>query len=323
MRTKLYALSAAILIAPLCGALASSIGSINQIIAFGDSLSDNGNAAAALGPLWPANYAPNALTDGPNTTPATTGPFGLWIDQLAPKLGLPDPKPFVAGGTNYAVASALTGSSNLQDIGNQVSIFSAAHLIGGAPSNALYVFWGGANDIFDASNPSQAASQAAFNLNSYILKLAGEGAKDFLWLDLAPLGDTPRGTTQNKVSAWNTAAALFNSAFQTDVTNLHSQGIQITGVRIDDLYKLIASNPSTYGFTNITDPAQGLNVNPNTYLFWDDRHPTTAADALIAKTAFDDLTGMGPGTVPEPSSMGLLMLGLCGVLAIQRLRRKA
>jgi hypothetical protein len=45
----------------------------------------------------------------PFTTPATGGPFGLWIDQFAAKFGVVDPKPFLASGTNFAVASALTG----------------------------------------------------------------------------------------------------------------------------------------------------------------------------------------------------------------------
>src|SRR5580693_7839551 len=76
---------------------------ITQLVTFGDSLSDNGNAAIALGGTIPGNYAGNALTDGPLTTPATSGPFGLWIDQFAAKLAVADPEPFLASGTNFAV----------------------------------------------------------------------------------------------------------------------------------------------------------------------------------------------------------------------------
>ena len=72
-------------------------GTISQLVVFGDSLSDNGNAAIALGGAFPGDYAPNAFTDGPATTPATSGPYGLWIDQLASDLGVPDPQPFLAG----------------------------------------------------------------------------------------------------------------------------------------------------------------------------------------------------------------------------------
>jgi hypothetical protein len=58
--------------------------SIYRLIVFGDSLSDNGNAAAALASVGKTlgNYAANSLTDGPRTMPATSGPDGLWIDQF-------------------------------------------------------------------------------------------------------------------------------------------------------------------------------------------------------------------------------------------------
>jgi phospholipase/lecithinase/hemolysin len=102
--------------------------SVSKVVVFGDSLSDNGNAAAALASVGKTlgNYAANALTDGPSTVPATSGPYGLWIDQFAALLGVSDPQPFVAymplgatggilvpnaSGTNFAVASALAGNN--------------------------------------------------------------------------------------------------------------------------------------------------------------------------------------------------------------------
>ena len=51
-----------------------------------------------------------------------------------------------------------------------------------------------------------------------------------------------------------------------------------------DAATLLPPDDSSYGFDNIADSAQGLSsVNPDTYLFWDDLHPTTAAHALIAR----------------------------------------
>ena len=48
---------------------------INQLVVFGDSLSDNGNAAIALGGTLPGNYAPNAFTDGATTLSSHLRPF--------------------------------------------------------------------------------------------------------------------------------------------------------------------------------------------------------------------------------------------------------
>ena len=322
MRGKLLAITLCALVLPVCDALALPLTSINQFIVFGDSLSDNGNAATLLGPLWPANYAPNALTDGTNTTPPipSGGPQGLWIDQLAPKLGLPDPKPFLLGGTNFAAASATTGTTPPQDIGVQLGLFTSTYL-GNAPSNALYVIRGGANDLFNASNPSLAATQAVANLYADILTLKGEGAKYFLWLDLPPLGATPRGVAMNEVSALNTASTLFDSTWQSDLTALQGQGLQIVGVDINQLFNMIIAHPLSYGLTDVTHPAQGLaGVNPDNYLFWDDQHPTTAADAGIAQFAYNDLTGTA-ASAPEPQNLALVLIGLAAALAAYRARR--
>jgi phospholipase/lecithinase/hemolysin len=147
---------------------------------FGDSLSDNGNAAAALAaagtPL--GNYAANAFTDGPQTLPATSGPYGLWVDQFAAILQKPDPQPFVVNtplgpsggilaanpsGTNFAVASALAGNNpnfsstnylnpaNQQVPGttNQVELFLSFNGQQASSEN-LYVFWAGANNIYQS-----------------------------------------------------------------------------------------------------------------------------------------------------------------------------
>src|SRR4051812_31546976 len=68
---------------------AASVTQYTELVAFGDSLSDTGNVSIATGGAFPgSNYAPGRYTNGPNTTPATTGPFGLWVEQLAAKLGV-------------------------------------------------------------------------------------------------------------------------------------------------------------------------------------------------------------------------------------------
>ncbi len=296
--------------------LSASAAPIDQLVVFGDSLSDTGNAAIAVGSQFPANYSNGRLTDGPNTTPATNGPIGVWVDQLAGKLGVPDPQPFLAGtgGTDYAVAGAKTGSNGLYGISDQVTAFTTAHPTGLGP-NALYTIWGGANDLtLGGNSPMGAADALAANIKT----LAAAGAKNFLWTDLPPIGLTPLGLGSGQSAALNSASILFNNEWRIDIASLQSQGINVIGVDIYSAFLAINSNPSAYGFSNATTPAQGLaNVDPNTYVFWDTEHPTTAGQAVVANIAYQDLTG---STAPEPASLWITAAGLGG-LAIAARRR--
>jgi outer membrane lipase/esterase len=217
------------------------------------------------------------------------------------------------------VASAQTGTASAQDIGNQLKLFTATNL-GSAPSNALYAIWGGANDILDStpSNAATAGKTAADDLYQYILTLSSEGAKNFLWLNLPNLGETPLGISLGVTdeAALNAETAQFNGELALDLTTLKGDGINVIGVDINALFNNIIGSKATYGFTNVTTPAQGTSGDPNDYLFWDTEHPTTAADTLISDAAYDAYMA------PEPLSAGLSVFGLLAVLAALKLRRK-
>ena len=326
MRRKLLLLSSVFVLLPFSAAWALPI---NQLVVFGDSLSDTGNAylgtAGFVGGA-PA-YQNGRFTDGPNTIPSTNSPTGLWVDQFASKMNLADPSPFLAGGTNYAVASALTGTNSVFTgsltavpyTAQQVALFSATSKV--SPT-ALYTFWAGSNDLLAGQSPLTAASNIAANITT----LATSGAKNFLWLNLPQLGEVPDATKLGPtVSATlNAEAAAFNTASAKAITQLESQyGINIIPVDVSSLFSQIFADPSAYGFTNLTDPAQGVvGANPNNYLFWDGEHPTTAADALVADLAYSDVQA---AFAPEPAALGLmatafLVLILTGIARTLRKR---
>jgi len=327
MRMKLFAATCCVSLLPLTSAFAAPLG-ITQLVVFGDSLSDTGNAAFGLGGTIPGNYAPTEFTDGPATNPATTGPQGIWVDQIAPKLGIPVPKPgfAVPGGTDFAVGSAQTGVNasfpgplQAPYVTQQVG----AYLAGSTPSStALYSFWAGANDIADLKSPLTAAD----NIYNNILALSQAGGRNFLWFDMPPLGDTPAAIAQGPlfVLGGNAAAAAFNAEWNTDLGKLLGLGINVIGVDTASIFNRIESDFNSgclvgasdpYCFANITEGAQGKNVDPNTFLFWDGEHPTTAGQALIADLAYSDIVG-----TPEPASFALGFLGIAGV-ALLRMRR--
>jgi uncharacterized protein (TIGR03437 family) len=279
-----------------------------QFVVFGDSLSDNGNlyyGTTLLGMPTPGppSYTTGEYTDGTNSVPPTTGPLGLWIEQLAPKLNLPVPQPFTKGGTNYAVAGALTGKnpafsptsiSAIPGLTDQLNLFLASNPTPAA--NALYVFWGGSNDIFGGDSPTTAESNVQGNINT----LATLGAKYFLWVNLPLVGETPAYINTANRLPFDQAAMAYNQAETAAIAQLKAAHPGITIIALDtySLFLSIGQNTSTYGFVNITSSAQGLtNVNPNTYLFWDNLHPTTVGHSYVADIAYSSILAAfgGPG----------------------------
>ena len=304
-----------------CLCTAAQAGPFTSFVIFGDSLSDNGNAYIGTGGALPAPplYTVGRFTDGPDTLPAGTA-GGLWHEVLAGLLGEPVATPFLAGGSNYAVGGAkiLPGDPLIPSLAQQVGINLTAS--GGvADPNALYVFWGGSNDLYGAvETPGETAAQVAATESAAIASLANDigilsaaGAKNFLWLNLPQLATTPRGMAD----PLNAALAQASTQFRTDVATQsallsQSLGVRIAVADIYTLYQNILANPAAYGYTNVTTPAQGLAVNPDQYLFWDfPSHPTTTGHRWVGLTAESAVANT---FVPEPGtwvvSAGLLLL---------------
>jgi len=326
MRPKTSLLAIAALGISCSFALAATItpGQVTQIVTFGDSLSDAGNASiATLGSVPPSGYATRDIPGIPfpvgyfTNPPTGGGPSGLWVDQFAAKIGVADPSPSLAGGSNYAVGSARTGSANPADMQNQVNAFLLTHP-GNASATSLYTLWGGSDDIFAAQNPITAAN----NVAGQIKQLAADGGQNFLWFNLPGVGQTPALSGNPAVStAANLAAQAFNQQWALDVANLDSLGINVIGVDIDNLFNQILANPAAFGFSNIVAACNATpGCNPNTFLYWDDLHPTTYADSFVANLAFQDAFGGPVAVTPEPPTITLLALGGACLLGLWRFR---
>lgn len=321
----------------VCAALLCAAGAhaslFNQFVIFGDSLSDNGNVYIATGGAQPAPplYTPGSFTDGPLTNPPGTA-GGIWDVDLSALLGEPVAQPFLAGGTNYAVGGAQvlapvsTPYGTIPSLEQQVGLYLTS--TGGvANPNNLYILWGGANDLYSAvetpgATPADIAATETAAINSLaadIEALAAAGAKDFLWLNLPQLASTPRGAADPLNGALSTASTQFAANVTTQTALLQQLlGINIADVDVYGLYQSILADPSAYHYVNVTTPAQGLNVNPDQYLFWDlASHPTTTGHRLIALAAEDAVMTT---FAPEPATCAFAALGLAFLLA--RRRRK-
>lgn len=129
---------------------AGHAGLFNQMVVFGDSLSDDGNLSTALGL--------------PMTMRFTTNPGQTGVEDIADYFGTPM-SPALTGGTDFAFGGAgiLNNSpgtpSVVPTLPTQLGMYLQA-TGNKADPNALYAVWGGANDIFYLATSGAAAATA-------------------------------------------------------------------------------------------------------------------------------------------------------------------
>ena len=280
-----------------------------SVVIFGDSLSDTGNVKHLTqaqffipipGPGL-SNYTLGRFTDGGDTLPMAKLYTGVWIEQLAASLAnKPAIKNSLDGGTNYAYGYATTGtgtsvlnlttgiSVTVNNMGQQVADYLATKP---AISNkTLYVVWGGANDLLSATTPA-AISAAATQEISVVQTLIAAGATDFIVPNLPPLGLIPRLNMNVAAAAQATAAATaFNQVLAAGLGGLPAANtgktLHLYPLDVFTLLNSVVANPAANGLTNVTASSQGqITVNPDTFLFWDDLHPTTTGHHLISVAA--------------------------------------
>ena len=259
----------------------------SQIVVFGASLSDNGNAVSIVPGLFPgAPYYPGRASNGL-----------LWIDLVAADLGN-EVKPFVNGGTNFAVGGARTceisgASGNPFDMCYQANLYLTS-VLNKADASALYVVDAASvgNNIFAVINnglsSSEITAQAPSDIAKIMDKLYKAGARKFLVTNVPDVGATPRGQGLPSPATATALSDGFNATLNNELANFRAAHSG-ADVRLADFKSAVAI---TAGFTNSTDPCVVNLVacaTPDTYTYWDNLHPTAATGKNMAKAALDVL----------------------------------
>lgn len=284
-------------------------GPYSDLFVFGDSLSDVGNTDywTTDGPL--AFFAPdtpgNAYFDGRFTNGQ------VWTEWLAEGLGFGPLEPDTAaatsnpnglGGNSFAYGGAYTSGSPLgqnfyvDDFDDQVNDYLSVR---SSDADALYTVLIGANNFIlgEQTNTSVPAAQVGNGLSA----LAGDGAANFLVLNLPWLGLTPaHNGTIAEANEWNQRSQDYNAALASELDAFELANPEVTVYRLDLAQLLIdlIADAANRGFTNTTDSAApGLEAglpgydqsqivaNPNEYLFWDNVHPTASVHRLLGYEA--------------------------------------
>jgi outer membrane lipase/esterase len=268
-----------------------------ELYLFGDSLTDSGNVAIALGGGDPDQIITNYYVP---PAPYGSGTFSngeVWASHVAAKLGLPEGGvPSLLGGDDFAFGGARASiDGSVPSAMTQVGMYLARGYQ--IRADDLFVIAVGGNDLRDTlaaagSAPANAATIIGTAAQAYaaavgtmVDTLRAQGARHILVWNAPNLGLVPAVRFQDMYVAPGTAALAtqISGAFNSYLAaRLHG----VRGVTIFDLFGLlgdIVAHQQRYGFANVTDAAGAVpGIDPDTYLFWDGIHPTAGGHAVLA-----------------------------------------
>jgi len=256
--------------------------SYDALYVFGDSYCDVGNIFTATGGAEPAApYYDGRFSNGP-----------IWLDHVAGFLGVPL-KAYLLGGTDYAFGGAwvtepqsIPGGGTIPSVPEQVELYLGQHG-GKADPHALYILEGGGNDILDTTSgsPRTLGKHIAEGLAESELLLRRAGARHFVIPDLFNVGLLP-AAAGNAGFATAASAATDKSLDELLAIEQYVEGVHIIRLNVFSLLNAIETDPSHFGFTNVTDPCLTTVVcaDPDHTFFWDTHHPTEFGHAFFAVT---------------------------------------
>ncbi|MBK2124207.1 SGNH/GDSL hydrolase family protein [Fangia hongkongensis] len=185
-----------------------------------------------------------------------------------------------------------------------------------ADSSAIYILWGGANNILKAQGSPNTLPEVAINAAKDIAYdveyLYQKGARKFIILNLPNLGLTPSATENGKNpenKALSSIAELYNTTLQSALGALKLSGLSYQYIDTYTLLSNIVADKSItsfgkeYTFTNVTSAAcakltdSAINCIPETskltgYVFEDGVHPTTTVHQIIRNYVYQAIENL-------------------------------
>lgn len=279
------------------GEIASRRGhAIERIVAFGDSLSDTGNAYNES--LWTfpnhGGWLLGRFSNGP-----------VWTEYLARAAGL--------NLSTWANGGAQVKHSNIVVNGLSDQVDSFVRYLDGVdydPSRTLFTVWIGANDFMGTSrNDPGFVHETMRAQRNAMKKLSAFGAKHIVMLNLPDVSRVPNfrdagdkaATLHDMVRLYNDLLPEFVESFQKET------GTAVVLVDVASLFDEVTDDPKRFGMTNArtsclallpganpfstyaTFPSQREDCDQHRFVFWDLVHPTTRVHEIVGGHVLDQL----------------------------------
>lgn len=266
--------------------LSFSAHAYTSIVAYGDSLSDDGNTG-----LFPLGDGVQRFTDQ-----------AVWVELLANAKG--------SDLYDVAFGGATTGMDNpaINSDGHglqwQIGAFQPYFNYNLDMEDTLITVWAGANDFFQGRDSRQAAA----NVGTALKSLAASGARDILVPNMPNLGHTPGFYNGANPDVPEAVASGWSSAYNADLE------LQLATIQKCDLDVNIYYLDVNTLFEDLLEYDDQGNIINFGELFWlDGVHPTIIGHETIAEGALQVLDA-----VPVPAPLLLLGSGLFGLGALRR-----
>lgn len=332
--------SAGIALLSAIAPFSANAATFDQLYVIGDSVVDPGNIFQLTGGLVPQTppYA-GRFSNGPLAVE-----FLAEALMLEPALITDVPSGAdISDGIYAAIGGAGTGLDNIVApdlLPNTGALAQAGALsaLGIAPTeDALFFYLAGANDFAGGADiPPQTDIAVPLQNTAIALQLLIEsGAQNILVSNLPDISQTPRfsGLPDPSTAALSSLIASYNAGLSGLLAGLSvgAPEVNITEFDLNGLFSDVIENPAQFGFSDVTtsclsdftfpvDADFTVCDAPDSFLFWDDFHPTTQFNALAATAVLDQL--QEPEAVPE-SGMAPSLVALGAIAAGLQLRRKA
>lgn len=302
---------------------------------FGDSLTDTGNVTLQYAALPHPPGAPSTVPGSPYELGGRASNGPIYADVLAAGLGYAA-TPSLLGGNDYAYSGARTRYQTMgpQYLGilDQVNAFKAQP--GTADAGALYVLWGGSNNLQDIiagrtvdilGNPIPDINGTVGDVASAILGLYAEGAHHLLVPNVADLALVPRVRERGPLAQGlaHSLSVLYNLKLAAALAQLEADHPDLDILAFDTFAALndLVANAGDFGLVNTTERCYtgddltftgggSVCATPDKYLFWDGIHPTSTVHGILGREM------LAAAAVPEPSTLLLIILAALAAVVV-------